>query len=131
MKRKTDSKGTITSVDGKTTITLEEFDRRAEDGESLSEFFDWSKATRPGALIKPGEMVTIREVDDTTGKVLRVRRYRHGGKRPGAGRKPAGRVQYVTRLRPDVIARVKAEATRQGRSECEVVEDVLAKSLHD
>lgn len=30
------------------TITAEEFDRRFDNGEDVSEYFDWSKARRPG-----------------------------------------------------------------------------------
>jgi CopG antitoxin of type II toxin-antitoxin system len=29
------------------TITAAEFDRKADDGEDLSEYLDWSKASRP------------------------------------------------------------------------------------
>lgn len=29
------------------TISAEEFDRKFEDGEDISEYVDWSKATRP------------------------------------------------------------------------------------
>jgi hypothetical protein len=32
----------------KATITAEELDRRFDDGEDISDFLDWSKATRPG-----------------------------------------------------------------------------------
>jgi len=32
----------------KTTITAEEFDRRFDRGEDVSEFLDWSKVRRPG-----------------------------------------------------------------------------------
>jgi hypothetical protein len=32
----------------KKTITAEEFDRLADSGEDMSEYLDWSKATRPG-----------------------------------------------------------------------------------
>ena len=31
----------------KVTITAEELDRRFDDGEDISQFLDWSKATRP------------------------------------------------------------------------------------
>ena len=34
------------------TITAEEFDRRFDNGEDVSEFFDWSKARRPGLELK-------------------------------------------------------------------------------
>ena len=30
------------------TITAEEFDKKFDDGEDISEYVDWSKATRPG-----------------------------------------------------------------------------------
>jgi hypothetical protein len=29
-------------------ITAEEFDKKFDDGEDISEYVDWSKATRPG-----------------------------------------------------------------------------------
>jgi hypothetical protein len=32
----------------KATITAEELDRRFDDGEDISDFLDWSNATRPG-----------------------------------------------------------------------------------
>lgn len=32
----------------KATTTAEEFDRRFDDGEDVSKFLDWDKATRPG-----------------------------------------------------------------------------------
>ena len=35
----------------KATITAEELDRRFDDGEDISDFLDWSNATRPG--LKP------------------------------------------------------------------------------
>lgn len=53
----------------------------------------------------------------------------HGGVRKGAGRKPAGKVQYVTRLRPEIIAKIKAEAKRQDRTECDVMDEMLAGVL--
>jgi hypothetical protein len=34
------------------TITAEEFDRRFDEGEDISRYIDWSKATRPGLEIK-------------------------------------------------------------------------------
>jgi hypothetical protein len=33
-------------------ITIEEFDRRFDAGEDISDYIDWSKATRPGLEIK-------------------------------------------------------------------------------
>ena len=32
----------------KDTITAKEFDRRFDEGEDISKYLDWSKATRPG-----------------------------------------------------------------------------------
>ena len=41
------------------TISAEEFDRKFDDGEDISEYVDWSKATRPN--LEPVEFtVTIR-----------------------------------------------------------------------
>jgi CopG antitoxin of type II toxin-antitoxin system len=34
------------------TISAEEFDRKFDDGENISDYVDWSKATRPGRAIK-------------------------------------------------------------------------------
>ena len=34
------------------TISAEEFDRKFDDGEDISAYVDWSKATRPGRAIK-------------------------------------------------------------------------------
>ena len=43
---------TITSQDGRETITAEEFDRRFEAGEDVSAFMDVSKAKRPGRKLQ-------------------------------------------------------------------------------
>ncbi len=48
-----------------------------------------------------------------------------GGARKGSGRPASGRVQYVTRLKPAIIAKIKARALKQGVPECEIVEDAL------
>lgn len=37
---------------GGKTISAEEFDRRFDNGEDVSEFVDWSKATRPNLEAK-------------------------------------------------------------------------------
>ena len=34
------------------TITAEEFDKKFDDGEDISEYVDWSKAIRPGLELK-------------------------------------------------------------------------------
>ncbi len=46
---KTDS---ITSQDGRETITAQEFDRRFEAGEDVSQFMDLAKARRPGREVQ-------------------------------------------------------------------------------
>ncbi len=46
---KTDS---ITSQDGRETITAQEFDRRLEAGEDVSQFMDVAKARRPGREVQ-------------------------------------------------------------------------------
>lgn len=48
-----------------------------------------------------------------------------GGKRKGAGRKHSGRVAYATRLMPEKIAWIKAEAQRTGKEDCQVIESRL------
>lgn len=53
----------------------------------------------------------------------------HGGTRAGAGRKPSGRVQYVTRLRPTLIKRIKLMAKKARKDECEVIETLLKKAF--
>jgi hypothetical protein len=43
---------TVTSRDGKETITAEEFDRRFESGQDVSQFFDLTQAQRPGREVQ-------------------------------------------------------------------------------
>lgn len=43
---------TITSQDGRETITAEEFDHRFEAGEDVSQFMDLSKTSRPGREVQ-------------------------------------------------------------------------------
>lgn len=46
--------GYVRSLDGKRQITLEEFDRMADEGsDEIDEFLDWSQATRPGLQPQP------------------------------------------------------------------------------
>ena len=52
-----------------------------------------------------------------------------GGVRRGAGRKPSGRVQYITRLEPVVIDIIKRRAVRENKSECEIVSEALAQQF--
>jgi hypothetical protein len=57
--------------------------------------------------------------------ILQNRLGERGGARSGAGRKPSGRAQYVTRLPPDLISWVKEEAQRENLAECRVIELAL------
>ncbi len=50
----------------------------------------------------------------------------HGGARPGAGRKPAGRVPLTLRLRPAVADRLRAAARKQGKTLSELAEERLS-----
>lgn len=54
---------------------------------------------------------------------------RWGGARSGAGRKASGRVQYVTRLEPLLVRKIKALAKKEKRAECEVLEALLRPAL--
>ncbi len=54
---------------------------------------------------------------------------RWGGARAGSGRKTSGRVQYVTRLEPSLVQRIKARAKKEKRPGCEVVEALLRPAL--
>ncbi len=48
-----------------------------------------------------------------------------GGARKGAGRKPSGRVSYLTRLHPNRIAWIKRQAAGRKTAECEIVEEAI------
>lgn len=39
------------------TISAEEFDRKFDDGEDISDYVDWSKATRPN--LEPVQMTVV------------------------------------------------------------------------
>jgi len=77
-------------------ITTEEFDRRFDEGEDISDFVDWSK-----------------------GKRL------HGGKRMGSGRKKIGRKAYTVRLRPEVHESIQQRAHKKGITISEYIEKLL------
>jgi len=81
-----------------TKLTTAEFDALAETGKSILPYLDLSTARRL-----------------------------HGGRRPGAGRKPAGTVQVVVRLTPATRSRLKARAERTGQTLSAVAEAALAK----
>ncbi|MBE7538029.1 MAG: hypothetical protein HS122_06420 [Opitutaceae bacterium] len=50
----------------------------------------------------------------------------HGGSRPGAGRKPSGRVPLTLRLKPAVASRLRAVAKKQRKTLAQVAEERLA-----
>lgn len=50
----------------------------------------------------------------------------HGGSRPGAGRRPSGRVPVTLRLLPAVANRLRAVAKKQRKTLSEVAEDRLS-----
>jgi hypothetical protein len=86
---------TITSLDGRQTITLSEFDRLFDEGsDRIDAFIDWSKAKG------------------------------RGGRRVGSGRKPSGRKPYQIRLKPETHLRLQQRAMRLGVSISQVVEDL-------
>jgi len=94
---KKNSGNTITSLDGTSTLTEAGFlERFDEASDELDRYIDWSKAKA------------------------------QGGARPGAGRKSTGKHPYTFRLKPEVHARLKAEAKEAGISISELVETRLS-----
>jgi predicted HicB family RNase H-like nuclease len=78
-------------------ITTEEFDRRFDAGEDISDLVDW-----------------------TQGKRL------HGGKRAGSGRKRAGRKAYTVRLRPEIHEAIQQRAQKKGVTISEYIEELAS-----
>ena len=100
-------KGTVRSLDGTRTISVEEFDRIAESGSNeIDDFLDWSKAKR-------------------------------GGARPGAGRKSKDSVRLQVNLRPELREKLRKQAKERGMTQTALLEEaitrlqVLAQSGHD
>jgi hypothetical protein len=58
---------------------------------------------------------------------LAFRRFKHGGARVGAGRKPSGRKAVLLRLSPRVISGLRKEAERNHKTLSEVAEERLAQ----
>ena len=88
---------TVTSLDGKKTISVEEFDRLFDDGsDEIDAFIDWTKPV-----------------------------FQHGGRRANSGRKHSGRKPYQIRLRPDVHNKIKNRASEKGLSISEYVETLV------
>jgi hypothetical protein len=76
-------------------IATEEFDRKFDAGEDISNLVDWSKGKR---LL--------------------------GGKRSGSGRRATGRKAYTVRLRPEVHERIQQGAQKKGVSISEYIEEL-------
>jgi hypothetical protein len=55
----------------------------------------------------------------------RARIVPHGGARPGAGRKPTGRLPVTLRLKPGLLRKLRAQAKREGKTLSEVAETRL------
>ena len=88
-------KSGVTSIDGKRTISLEEFDRIADSGsDEIDQFLDWSKARR-------------------------------GGARPGSGRKPRDSVRLEVRIRPELREKLRRKAKQKGVTQVELVEEAI------
>ena len=87
--------GVITSIDGKRTISLEEFDRIADSGsDEIDQFLDWSKARR-------------------------------GGARPGAGRKGKNSVRLEVMISPELREKLRRKAKQKGVTQVELVEAAI------
>jgi hypothetical protein len=94
MKASKDKAG-VTSIDGKRTISLEEFDRIAESGsDEIDQFLDWTKARR-------------------------------GGARPGFGRKPKDSVRLEVMIRPELREKLRRKARQQGVTQVSLVEEAI------
>lgn len=88
-------KADVTSIDGKRTISLEEFDRIAESGsDEIDQFLDWTKARR-------------------------------GGARPGSGRKPKDSVRLEVMIRPELREKLRLKARQKGVTQVELVEEAI------
>ena len=91
------SEATITSTDGKRTISVSEFDHLVDSGsEDVDAFLDWTKAKR-------------------------------GGARSNAGRKPRNSVRLEIRIRPDLREKLRRKAKHLGTTQVKILESVLEK----
>ena len=94
---RTKKKGTVTSIDGKKQISLEEFDRIADSGsDEIDQYLDWSKARR-------------------------------GGARKGAGRKPKDSVRLEVMIRPELREKIRRQAKLKGMTQVELVESAIER----
>lgn len=94
---RTKKKGTVVSNDGKTQISLEEFDRIADSGsDEIDQYLDWSKARR-------------------------------GGARAGAGRKRKESVRLEVMIRPELREKIRRQAKQKGMTQVELVESAIER----
>ncbi len=56
---------------------------------------------------------------------MRAKKETRGGARKGAGRKPSGRVTYVTRMTRERIAWIKSQAEMRACEQCVIVEEAV------
>jgi|GEM_PF-6675649 len=63
------------------------------------------------------------------GKVL-AKPFKHGGSRPGAGRKPSGNEPILLRLSPRTISKLRQRAKRQKKNSSVVAGEILAAALN-
>jgi uncharacterized DUF497 family protein len=59
----------------------------------------------------------------------KVRPFKHGGARRGAGRKQSGNVPILLRLAPDTIGRLKRQAKKQRKGNSILAGEILAAAL--
>lgn len=90
-------KGTVRSLDGTRTISVEEFDRIADSGSNeIDDFLDWSKAKR-------------------------------GGARPGAGRKSKDSVRLQVNLRSELREKLRKQAKKRGMTQTALLEEAITR----
>lgn len=95
-RRKSASGDSITSLDGKRTISWQAFEKLFDEGsDEIDAFIDWSKTTT------------------------------HGGRREGSGRKPSGRKSYQFRMKPEIHERLKRHARKRGMTISETLESLV------
>lgn len=68
------------------------------------------------------DLTSIPEIIDAYLKAGRARIVPHVGARPGAVRKPSGRLPITLRLKPALVSKLRAQAKREGKTLSEVAE---------
>ncbi len=76
-------------------------------------------AKRPDAALDLTDPAEITDADLRRGSARIVP---HGGARPGAGRKPTGRLPVTLRLKPGLLRKLRAQAKREGKTLSEIAE---------